>query len=102
MLGPAPLQPAAWGLLGGTPLLPGKSALAIELELLRLTPAERARREQQLSEDTPELQISGEWQNTWQQRESERQQLEARLAAGAATPGGPQAATPYTPGCRPQ
>ena len=31
---------------------------------MRLTPAERERRQQQLGEDMPELSVSGEWQVT--------------------------------------
>ena len=71
----------------------GKTALAIELEMLRLTPAERERREQQLLAEAPEVKVSGEWQDRWQQRESERQQLEApsfaRLVAGGFAATGP-------------
>lgn len=55
----------------------GKSALAIELDMLRLTPAERERRREQLLADAPDVQVSGEWADQWQQRETERQQLEA-------------------------
>ena len=60
---------------------------------MRLTPAERERRQQQLREDMPEVSVSGEWQDAWEQRESQRQQLEApsfaRLVQGGFAATGP-------------
>ena len=51
------------------------------------------RREQQLREDAPALKVSGEWQDAWEQRESQRQQLEApsfaRLVQGGFAATGP-------------
>ena len=90
----------------------GKSALAIELQMVGLTPAERQRRQEQLLADLPDVKVSGEWQDRWEQRESERQQLEAPsfarmvgagfAAAGpalnASPPQGPR--SPLSPGWR--
>ena len=51
------------------------------------------RREQQLREDAPALKVSGEWQDAWEQRESQRQQIEApsfaRLVQGGFAATGP-------------
>lgn len=55
----------------------GKSALAIELQMVGLTPAERKKRQEQLLADLPDVKVSGEWQDRWEQRESERQQQDA-------------------------